>query len=84
MAPRSSLKSISGNSTSIHTWEIRPTHLGERSPSLVHDGDLDSILRRVRESRSVVLDGPLENPNSGQREIWVSGPEGYVVVASGR
>ena len=49
----------------------------------VADVDLDGILRRVRESRPVVLDGPLVNPNSGQREIWVSGPEGYVVVASG-
>jgi hypothetical protein len=30
-----------------------------------------------------VLDGPLFNPNARHRELWLRGPEGYVVVVSG-
>ena len=41
------------------------------------------VLRRVNESGSVVLDGPFVNPDSEQREVWLSGPDGYVVVVSG-
>ena len=45
--------------------------------------DFDAAVARVQGADVTVLDGPLLNPNSGQREVWVRGPEGYVVVMSG-
>lgn len=45
--------------------------------------DFDGVLECVERSRTVVLDGPLVNPNSGQREVWLRWPEGYVVVVAG-
>jgi hypothetical protein len=30
-----------------------------------------------------LLDGPLDNPNSELRELWLRGPEGHMVVLSG-
>lgn len=66
-------------------------HLGDPSDPSRGNGillwfvtdDLDTVLRRVEETRCVVLDGPLMNPNSGQREVWIRGPEDYVVVVAG-
>lgn len=46
--------------------------------------DFDSVVRRATEHRATVVDGPLDNPNSGQREVWLRAPEGYTVVASGQ
>jgi hypothetical protein len=37
----------------------------------------------VAANEAIILDGPLLNPNSGQREVWLRGPEGYVVVVAG-
>ena len=45
--------------------------------------DFDAAMARVVEHGAAVLDGPLVNPNSGMREIWLRGPEGYAVVVSG-
>ena len=45
--------------------------------------DFDTVVTSVLQSATVVLDGPLLNPNSGQREVWVRGPEGFTVVAAG-
>jgi catechol 2,3-dioxygenase-like lactoylglutathione lyase family enzyme len=77
----------------LHQWEAdEHPHLGDPADPSRGNGiilwfvtdDFDGTVRRVEESGSVVLDGPLVNPNSGQREIWLSGPEGYVVVAAGK
>jgi len=76
----------------LHQWEVdEHPHLGDRADPSRGNGillwfatdDFDTVLHRVEESGSLVLNGPLENSNSGQREVWIRGPEGYVVVASG-
>lgn len=76
----------------LHQWEAdEHPHLGDPKDPSRGNGvllwfatdDFESVLRRVEETRAVVLDGPLVNPNSRQREVWLRGPEGYVVVASG-
>jgi len=45
--------------------------------------DFETVMGRVSAHDATVLDGPLVNPNSGQREVWLRGPEGYVVVIAG-
>ncbi len=45
--------------------------------------DFDAAVARVTEHSVTVLDGPLTNPNSRLREVWIRGPEGYVVVVAG-
>lgn len=76
----------------LHQWEAdEHPHLGDPGDPSRGNGillwfatdDFEGVIRRVEESGTVVLDGPLVNPNSGQREVWVRGPEGYVVVAAG-
>jgi catechol 2,3-dioxygenase-like lactoylglutathione lyase family enzyme len=76
----------------LHRWEAdEHEHLGDPDEASRGNGvllwfavdDFDDVVSRVEETGTVVLDGPLKNPNSGQREVWVSGPEGYVVVAAG-
>ena len=76
----------------LHHWEADAhPHLGDPTDPSRGNGillwfatdDFDGVVDRVETSRAVVLDGPLTNPNSRQREVWVRGPEGYVVVAAG-
>lgn len=76
----------------LHQWEAdEHPHLGDRGEPSRGNGvllwfwtdDFDGILHRVEKTETVVLDGPLLNPNSGQREVWIRGPEGFVVVAAG-
>lgn len=76
----------------LHQWDVDDhPHLGDPADPSRGNGilmwfatdEFDAVLRRVEETGAAVLDGPLVNPNSGQREVWVRGPEGYVVVASG-
>ncbi len=76
----------------LHQWEAdEHPHLGDPAEPTRGNGillwfatdDFDGVVRRVEQNGSVVLDGPVVNPSSGQREVWVRGPEGYVVVASG-
>jgi hypothetical protein len=45
--------------------------------------DMAAMLGRVEQHRPTVVDGPLINPNSGLQEVWLRGPEGYLVVVSG-
>ena len=45
--------------------------------------DFDAVAGRVGDHGVEILDGPLVNPNSRQREMWVRGPEGYTVVIGG-
>jgi catechol 2,3-dioxygenase-like lactoylglutathione lyase family enzyme len=44
---------------------------------------IDGVLTRVETAGAEVLDGPLTNPNSHLREVWLRGPEGYTVVVAG-
>ena len=76
----------------LHCWDTdEHPHMGE--PDLRPHGngvllwfetdEFDTALRRIREARATVLDGPLVNPNAQHREIWLRDPNGYkVVVAS--
>jgi catechol 2,3-dioxygenase-like lactoylglutathione lyase family enzyme len=77
----------------LHRWEAdEHPHLGNQHDPSRGNGivlwfttdDVDAILARVRTAEAEVLEGPLVNPNSGNREVWLRGPEGYVVVAAGR
>jgi hypothetical protein len=43
----------------------------------------ERAMRRVADNDAVILEGPLLNPNSRRREVWLRGPEGYVVVVAG-
>lgn len=45
--------------------------------------DLDVVVERARTASAEVIDGPLDNPNSHMREIWLRHPDGYVVVVAG-
>ena len=45
--------------------------------------DFDALMQRVSGNDIVVLDGLMLHPNSGQREAWMRGPEGYVMVVAG-
>jgi predicted enzyme related to lactoylglutathione lyase len=45
--------------------------------------DFDAVLSRVADHAATVVDGPLTNPNSHLREVWLRGPEGYTVVVAG-
>ena len=76
----------------LHQWEAdEHPHLGDPTNPSRGNGvllwfatdDFDGILRRVEKTGAVILDGPLVNPNSQQREVWLRGPEGYVVVTAG-
>ncbi len=76
----------------LHRWEAHEhPFLGD--PALVSRGngsvlwfatdEFEATLHRVTSHCAVVLDGPLDNPSSGLSEVWLSGPEGYVVVIAG-
>jgi catechol 2,3-dioxygenase-like lactoylglutathione lyase family enzyme len=42
--------------------------------------DFDAAVQRARSLGAQVLEEPDVNPNSGQSEIWLRDPDGYVVV----
>ena len=76
----------------LHHWDAdEHEHLGNAADPSRGNGvllwfatdDFDAAMQRVMGTRTTVLDGPLLNPNSGQREVWVRGPEGFVVVIAG-
>ena len=76
----------------LHHWEAdEHPHLGDPTDPSRGNGvllwfatdDLDDVLRRVEASDATIVDGPLTNPNAGQREVWLEGPEGYTVVVAG-
>jgi hypothetical protein len=46
-------------------------------------GDFDALLNRVQELHAEIVRGPLLNPASGNREVWVRDPDRYVVVLTG-
>jgi hypothetical protein len=76
----------------LHDWEAdEHVHMGSPTESSRGNGvllwfatdDFDAIMQRVAGHDAVILDGPLLNANSGLREVWLRGPEGYVVVVAG-
>ena len=76
----------------LHNWKAdEHAHLGDENNPSRGNGvllwfstdDFDAALRRVADHDATVLDGPLVNPNAAHREVWLRGPEGYVVVVSG-
>jgi len=77
----------------LHQWEAdEHPHLGDPTDPSRGNGlllwfatdDFDGVAGRAGEHSATILDGPLVNPNSGLRELWLQGPEGYTVVAAGR
>ncbi len=76
----------------LHRWDVHDhPHLGDPEDSSRGNGvllwfktdDFDGVLQRVEAEKATVLDGPLLNENSKQREVWLHGPEGYCVVVAG-
>ena len=76
----------------LHQWQAdEHPHLGDPTNPSRGNGvllwfatdDFDGILARLGKSGAEVIDGPMVNPNSHQREVWLRAPEGYVVVAAG-
>lgn len=45
--------------------------------------DFESAVARVRAQGARIETEPHENPNAGQREIWLTDPDGYRVVIAG-
>ena len=76
----------------LHRWDAHEhPHLGDESDPSRGNGVLlwfatdafDALVERVEQTGAKVLDGPLDNPNGRQHEIWLEGPEGYRVVVAG-
>jgi hypothetical protein len=76
----------------LHDWEAdEHAYIGRSSEPSRGNGvllwfatdDFDGLMKRVIDNDASVLDGPLDNPNSQLREVWLRGPEGYMVVVSG-
>jgi hypothetical protein len=76
----------------LHAWDVDEHRIlgRESDPSRgngillwFHTDDFDGIVMRVHDTGAEVLEGPLDNPNSKLREVWLRAPEGYVVVVSG-
>lgn len=76
----------------LHEWDAHEhPHLGDPDVPSRGNGvvlwfatdDFDALLDRITRHDAVVLDGPGINPLAHHREVWLKGPEGYVVAVSG-
>jgi hypothetical protein len=76
----------------LHDWEAdEHAHIGTRADVSRGNGvllwfctdDFPAASRRIAAAGIVVLEGPMLNAKSGIHEVWLRGPEGYVVVISG-
>ena len=76
----------------LHHWDAdEHPHLGDPDDDSRGNGvvlwfgtdEFDAIVASVEASGSTVLEGPFANPLSKLREVWVRGPDGYVVVVAG-
>lgn len=74
----------------LHEWDVHEhPHLGDPIDSSRGNGvmlwfasdDLASLVELI--DTSDILDGPRFNPLARHHEVWLSGPEGYVVVVAG-
>lgn len=77
----------------LHDWEAdEHANLGDRTNPSRGNGivlwfsvdDFDALVRRVTDHDATVLEGPMDNPNSHMREVWLRGPDGYVIVVAGQ
>jgi len=73
----------------LHHWDAHAhPHLGDPAKRPYGNGvmlwfatdDFDAAVVRARAISAKVLQGPIDNPNAGHRELWVADPDGYVVV----
>ncbi len=76
----------------LHCWDVHEhAYLGD-----VHDpsrgngvavwfstDDFDGLLARIDGGAVDVVDGPLFNSNAQHHEVWLRGPDGFLVVVSG-
>jgi hypothetical protein len=76
----------------LHSWDAHEhPHFGDESNPSRGNGialwfatdDFEALMARVESTKSAILDGPFYNPNGRQKEVWLSGPEGYLVVVAG-
>ena len=76
----------------LHAWEAdEHPHLGDPDDPSRGNGvllwfstdDFGSVVERVQQADAEILEGPLFNENARQDEVWLRGPEGYVVVIAG-
>lgn len=76
----------------LHQWDAHEhPHLGDKGNPSRGNGvllwfkteDFDGLLSRIEAHEVEVLDGPMFNSNAQHREVWMRGPEGYVVVVAG-
>lgn len=76
----------------LHRWDAHEhRHLGDPDKRPYGNGallwfwteDFDDAVERATAAGAQVLEGPLENTNAQQREIWLRDPDGYVVVLAG-
>ena len=77
----------------LHDWQAdEHPNLGDRTNPSRGNGivlwfftdDFDAIVHRIADHAATVLEGPLDNPNSHMREVWLRGPDGYVIVVAGQ
>ncbi|MEX1006324.1 MAG: VOC family protein [Acidimicrobiia bacterium] len=75
----------------LHLWDVHEHgHLGDRADPSRGNGvllwfvidDFDGVVHRAMAAGVDVLEGPTFNNGAGQHEIWLRGPEGYVVVVA--
>ena len=76
----------------LHDWDAdEHAHIGEQAIPSRGNGillwfstdDFEATMSRATEHAAEVLEGPFLNPNSSCNEVWMRGPEGYVVVVAG-
>ncbi|CAN5404782.1 hypothetical protein BH10ACT3_BH10ACT3_08970 [soil metagenome] len=76
----------------LHEWHADAhEHLGDVDDPSRGNGvllwfqtdDFDALVDRATTHSVSVLEGPFVNPNSGQREVWMTGPEGHTVFVAG-
>lgn len=75
----------------LHAWDIEDhpnmvdRNLGPAGHGVLiwfEISDFGGAVERARALTAEVIQGPLENSNSGQRELWLRDPDGYTVVLS--
>lgn len=76
----------------LHHWDAHQhPHLGDPQRRPYGNGvvlwfqtdHFDRAVQRIQALAATVLEGPQVNRNANHREIWLSDPDGYVVVIAG-
>jgi hypothetical protein len=75
----------------LHLWDTHEhAHLGDRTNPSRGNGvvlwfqadDFDDVVRRAENADVEFLEGAHFNASAQQHEMWLRGPEGYVVVVA--